>query len=238
MIDRSDCGQGGKEIFTMGNCSSLKGTCGECPNSIRVLTDSGGILQFKGPKLASEILAGFPGYGIFQQGKASVPLPEEEALTSGQFYLLPLRTKEEVPADNGVSVEVQEMGVDEDLEGAEEAEPVKKSFGGASDYVENLANGSGGGLEVMPCGGDGVWRVKLVIDTKQLEEILSEGNTLALIEMMRMAATESATPKLQSKSLWGSGGGGGWNWKPIFSNMFKAPTAITAPMAITDHSGM
>ncbi|KAL6182393.1 hypothetical protein ACLB2K_043815 [Fragaria x ananassa] len=127
------------------------------------------------------------------------------------------------------TLQVQEVSVEEDLEGAEEAEPVKKSFGGASEYVENLANGSGGGLEVLPCGGDGVWRVKLVIDTKQLEEILSEGNTLALIEMMRMAAT---TPKLQSKRLWGSGGGGGWNWKPIFSNMFKAPTAIT------DRSGM
>ncbi|KAL6174868.1 hypothetical protein ACLB2K_051513 [Fragaria x ananassa] len=229
MIDRSDCDQGGRETLTMGNCSSLKGTSGECPNSIRVLTDSGGILQFKGPKLASEILAGFPGYGLFQQGKASVPLPEEEPLTSGQFYLLPLRPKEELPADNGDSVQVQEVSVEEDLEGAEEAERVKKSFGGASEYVENLASVSGGGLEVLPCGGDGVWRVKLLIDTKQLEEILSEGNTLALIEMMRMAAT---TPKLQSKSLWGSGGGGGWSWKPIFTSMFKAP------MAITDRSGM
>lgn len=219
--------------FTMGNCSSLKGTSGECPNSIRVLTDSGVVLQFKGPKLAAEILSDFPGYGIFQQGKASVPLSDQEALTNGQFYLLPLRTQGQKIPDNGVSAQIQEMGVAENLEGAEEAEPVKKSFRGASDFVENLANGSGGGLEVLPCGGDGVWRVKLVIDTKQLEEILSGGNTLALIETMRMAATASSTPKLQSKSLWGSGGrGGGWNWKPIFSNMFKVP------MAITDHSGM
>lgn len=219
--------------FTMGNCSSLKGTSGECPNSIRVLTDSGVVLQFKGPKLVAEILTDFPGYGIFQQGKASVPLSDQEALTNGQFYLLPLRTEEQKIPDNGVSAQIQEMGVVENLESAEEAEPVKKSFRRASDFVENLANGSGGGLEVLPCGGDGVWRVKLVIDTKQLEEILSEGNTLALIETMRMAATASSTPKLQSKSLWGSGGrGGGWNWKPIFSNMFKVP------MAITDHSGM
>lgn len=219
--------------FTMGNCSSLKGTSGECPNSIRVLTDSGVVLLFKGPKLAAEILTDFPGYGIFQQGKASVPLSDQEALTNGQFYLLPLRTEEQKIPDNGVSAQIQEMGVVENLEGAEEAEPVKKSFRGASDFVENLANGSGGGLEVLPCGGDGVWRVKLVIDTKQLEEILSEGNTLALIETMRMAATASSTPKLQSKSLWGSGGRGrGWNWKPIFSNMFKVP------MVITDHKGM
>ncbi|XP_050378083.1 uncharacterized protein LOC126795285 [Argentina anserina] len=211
----------------MGNCSSLKGTSRECPNSIRVLTDSGGILQFNGPKLASEILEAFPGYGIFQQSNASVPLSEEEVLTSGQFYLLPLRPKEELPADDGVSKQVQDGGVEEDVEGVEEAEPVKKSFRGASDDVENSGNGSGGGLEVLPCGGDGVWRVKLVIDTKQLEEILSEGDTLALIEMMRMAATASSTPKLQSKSLWSSRGGG-WNWKPIFSNMFRTPLPITA----------
>ncbi|KAK9926936.1 hypothetical protein M0R45_024143 [Rubus argutus] len=206
--------------------------------------DSGVVLLFKGPKLAAEILTDFPGYGIFQQGKASVPLSDQEALTNGQFYLLPLRTEEQKIPDNGVSAQIQEMGVVENLEGAEEAEPVKKSFRGASDFVENLANGSGG---VWKCcraewkeergareaGGDGVWRVKLVIDTKQLEEILSEGNTLALIETMRMAATASSTPKLQSKSLWGSGGRGrGWNWKPIFSNMFKVP------MVITDHKGM
>ncbi|XP_050230080.1 uncharacterized protein LOC126679170 [Mercurialis annua] len=65
---------------------------------------------------------------------------------------------------------------------------------------------------------DGVWKVKLVISSKQLEEILSEqGNTEALIEKMRMAAASSATiaPR-KSKSSWGV------PWKhSILSNVFK-----------------
>ncbi|CAL9030446.1 unnamed protein product [Prunus brigantina] len=196
----------------MGNCSSLKGTSGECPKSIRVLTDSGVVLQFKGPKLASEILTDFPGHGIFQQGKASLPLPEQELLVSGQYFLLPLREEDQLVCENGVIEKLEAA--------AAEAEPVKKSFGAGSDFVENLANGSSA-LEVLPSGGDGVWRVKLVIDTKQLEEILSEqGITEALIETMRMAATATAgmpsTPR-QTKR-------GAWTRKPIFSSLFKLPT--------------
>ncbi|PIN20147.1 hypothetical protein CDL12_07163 [Handroanthus impetiginosus] len=52
------------------------------------------------------------------------------------------------------------------------------------------------GVEVLsaPRGG-GVWKVKLVIDPKDLEQILSEEvNTEALIEQMRVAAANS-TPK-------------------------------------------
>ncbi|KAB2632932.1 hypothetical protein D8674_029179 [Pyrus ussuriensis x Pyrus communis] len=251
----------------MGNCSSLTGTSGECPKSIRVLTDSGAVLEFKGPKLAAEILTGFPGYGIFQQGKASLPMSDQETLISGQYYLLPLKPQplvckhgvaekpeaaEAEPVEksfgalpdfvensaNGSSnlaVEVLEKaaeaepvkksfvaGSEVEVMEAAEPEPVKKSFCAGSDFVENLAKGSSA-LEVLPSGGDGVWRVKLVIDTKQLEELFSEnGDAGALIETMRMAASGGAgasTPK-HTKSLWG--GAGGWR-KPIFSNLFKVP---------------
>ena len=74
-------------------------------------------------------------------------------------------------------------------------EPAKMLSYVASNFVDNLANGST--LEVLPMVGDRVWRVKLVIDTKQLEEILSEQvNIEALIEKMRMVASSgSLTPK-------------------------------------------
>ncbi|KAG8382118.1 hypothetical protein BUALT_Bualt05G0043300 [Buddleja alternifolia] len=49
-------------------------------------------------------------------------------------------------------------------------------------------------VEVRPRPGNGVWKVKLVIDPRELEKILSEGaNTDALIEQMRIAAY--STPK-------------------------------------------
>ncbi|GMY30564.1 hypothetical protein FCV25MIE_25806 [Fagus crenata] len=189
----------------MGNCS-LKGVgIGECHNSIRVLTDSGVVLEFKGPITARDILDDHPGYGIFRQGHASSPLQDLECLISGRlYYLLPLVSKEQV----------QNMGVIEQLEAEwmSVTEAAKKS----SDFVDNLANGSA--LEVLPSVGDGVWRVKLVIDTKQLEEILSEQvNTEALIEKMRMAASSASLTPKRTKSAWGM------SWKPTLFNVFKLP---------------
>ncbi|PPS08143.1 hypothetical protein GOBAR_AA12498 [Gossypium barbadense] len=63
----------------------------------------------------------------------------------------------------------------------------------AADFVENLSSGSA--MEVLPWKKNGVWKVKLVINSSRLEDILSEQvNTEALIEKMRMAAA-TATPK-------------------------------------------
>uniref|UniRef100_A0A2N9FEX6 Uncharacterized protein n=1 Tax=Fagus sylvatica TaxID=28930 RepID=A0A2N9FEX6_FAGSY len=156
----------------MGNCS-LKGVgIGECHNSIRVLTDSGVVLEFKGPITARDILDDHPGS------------------------------------------KCKNMGVIEQLEAEwmSVTEAAKKS----SDFVDNLANGSA--LEVLPSVGDGVWRVKLVIDTKQLEEILSEQvNTEALIEKMRMAASSASLTPKRTKSAWGM------SWKPTLFNVFKLP---------------
>lgn len=165
-------------FLAMGNCS-LKGVVtGDCHNSIRVLTDSGAVLEFKSPVTARDIINDHPGYGVFRQGHASAPLLDLECLIGGRlYYLLPL-VKDHVLRKN----ECMSRSV---------AEPAKKSFGAASDVAENLANDSV--LEVLPSVGDGVWRVKLVINTKQLEEILSEQvNTEALIERMRMAASASS----------------------------------------------
>ncbi|WJX48145.1 hypothetical protein P8452_34750 [Trifolium repens] len=166
----------------MGNCS-FKGTTGECHHSLRVLTDTGSILQFKGPKTVAQVLENRPGYGVFRQGCASSPLSDQESLSYGLlYYLLPL--KEDIKTRND--------------------ERVKNS---ACDYVDNLSNGSA--LEVLPSAKNGVWKVKLMIDTRQLEEILSEEvNIEALIEKMRMAATTysiSSPTRSRTMSTWKMG---------------------------------
>lgn len=211
----------------MGNCS-IKGVTGECHYSIRVLSDWGAVLQFKGPKTAGEVLRQYPGYGIFLQGHASSPLPEQESLSYGLlYYLLPLKLKkadENTNTDNGISGQIEGESFVEKSETKGEStsgkhEGVEKSQ--ACEYVEGLSKGSA--LEVLPSAGNGVWRVKLVIDTRQLEEILSEQvNTEALIEKMRMAAiaTSSSIPPASARrrtiTPWKVG------WKPtLFSTAIK-----------------
>ncbi|XP_040989033.1 uncharacterized protein LOC121236665 [Juglans microcarpa x Juglans regia] len=204
----------------MGNCT-LKGVTGDCHNSIRILTDSGAVLQFRGPITAREILNEHPGYGIFRQGQASSSVRDLERLTGGRsYYLLPVVKEENVLCSSEDTEQVQNRRAIEELEAEwlNVTELAKKSLGAASDAVEDLANGSA--MEVLPSAGDGVWRVKLVIDTKQWEEILSEQvNTEALIERIRMAASSaSLTPKRIKGAACGMG------LKPTFSNLFKMPS--------------
>ncbi|PON34222.1 UvrABC system protein C [Parasponia andersonii] len=194
----------------MGNCSP-KGTISgdNSPKSsfIRVLTDSGSILEFKGPKLASEVLSSHPGYGIFRQGHGSSPVADDERLLGGKFYyLLPLGSGEQ----HTLCGNTRKMGAEYVAAGT-----CKKSLShsASAEFVEDLANGSA--MEVLPSGGDGVWRVKLMIDTKQLEEILSEqGNTEALIERMRMVASCAGTLKQRHNKS---------SWKSNLSGLFKVP---------------
>ncbi|KAK0586895.1 hypothetical protein LWI29_014059 [Acer saccharum] len=218
----------------MGNCS-LKGTVDCCPNSVRVLTDSGTILEFTCPKLAGEVLESYPGYGIFPRGHASSPLADHERLISGWFYyLLPMekekeekekqkekkeKERENVVCESVFRKQVKQVEAEKKLEvkWVEKIEPPKMS---SADFVDSLGDGSGSGsaLEVLPSQGNGVWRVKLVINTRQLEEILSEQvNTEALIEKMRMAASSASLTPRRSKTSWVVG------WKPVFSNVFKVP---------------
>ncbi|KAL7111846.1 hypothetical protein ACP275_05G115200 [Erythranthe tilingii] len=71
--------------------------------------------------------------------------------------------------------------------------------------TEDTAEGTTGGRKPPPLPpGNGVWKVKLVINPKDLERILShEMNTEALIQQMRIAAYNS-TPKRSGKK------GGSW----------------------------
>ncbi|XP_062119605.1 uncharacterized protein LOC133834117 [Humulus lupulus] len=210
----------------MGNCSPKCTSVSSDNNSptksssssIRVLTDSGTILELKGPKLASEVLNSHPGYGIFKQGHGSSPLAKDESLVGGKFYyLLPLRNNR-----GGVETNITAMEA-EYIAAAAEAKKRSLSHSASAEFVENLASGSG--MRVLPSGGNGVWKVKLMIDTKQLEEILSEqGNTEALIERMRMVASSAAgtlTPRHSKSST----------WKSNLSSLFNK-----VPAAAADHS--
>lgn len=69
-------------------------------------------------------------------------------------------------------------------------------------YSDQLRiDGSRKSVKVLPPK-DGVWRVKLVIDPKDLEEIMSKQvNIEALIEQMRVAAI--STPRREKGSRWG-----------------------------------
>ncbi|KAE8649212.1 hypothetical protein Csa_014712 [Cucumis sativus] len=172
--------------IAMGNCS-LKGMAVDCEKPIRILTDSGHIINFHGPKQVHQILNNYPPgiYGVFRRPNLSSPLPVSEPLDAGKSYFL-------LPLSQSTN----------DGESPLPVPPPSKDVGSES------------GLEVLPAGGNGVWRVKLVIDTKQLGEILAEeGNTEALIERMRAAA---ATAAVQSPRRGKIGG-----WKPMWGNWFK-----------------
>ncbi|KAJ4711865.1 UvrABC system protein C [Melia azedarach] len=199
----------------MGNCS-FKGIADCSPNFVRVLTDSGSVLEFRSPKLAGEILQNYPGYGIFLRGHASSPLAEHERLISGQFYyLLPLK-KENTLCESMVRKQAQHVKVAEKLDVEWMEHQVESPKMSSADFVENLETGSD--LEVLPSQRNGVWKVKLVINTKQLEDILSEQvNTEALIEKMRMAATSASLTPRRSKNSWAL------SWKPAFFSVFKVP---------------
>ncbi|KAG5022601.1 hypothetical protein JHK85_018943 [Glycine max] len=109
----------------------------------------------------------------------------------------------------------------------------------ACDYVDNFSHGSA--LEVLPTAKNGVWRVKLLIDPRQLEEILSEQvNTEALIEKMGTAATSCSTttpsssrilsPTTSSKKV-------GWKATLINGKIAKHTIPVPAPAAFNLYLG-
>ncbi|KAI3422958.1 uncharacterized protein J3R85_011472 [Psidium guajava] len=199
----------------MGNCS-LKGDAEKSlpkkSGNFRVLTDAGEVVEFQGPKIVQDVLDHYPGYGVFRQGHASSRLPCDERLTGGQlYYLHPLQEEEQRKE--------RDVDVTQELEAKEDVGPAgleRRSWGSGSDLVESFAGGLGPAMEVLPRDGNGMWKVKLVMDTKQLEEILSQQvNVEALIEQTRMAASSASLPPKRAKGSWGAG------WRPTLSNVFK-----------------
>ncbi|XP_042505678.1 uncharacterized protein LOC122082283 [Macadamia integrifolia] len=198
----------------MGNCSN-KGATGRSTNGdhlIRIMTDSGGIMELEGPLQVRNILDDYPGYGVFRRDQVSSPLFHHDQLLNGQsYYLLPLK-KESMTEEMGLGLG---MDMDMDTKVASEGKTPRLSSVGTATTTTTM--GGRPAVQVLPSPGKGVWRVKLVIDTKELEEILSEQvNTEALIEKMRSAASSAnATPK-RSKSPWGLA-----RRPPILSNVCK-----------------
>ncbi|KAK2991434.1 hypothetical protein RJ640_019080 [Escallonia rubra] len=175
----------------MGNCAHKGVVVTKCPNKVRVLVNTGRVLEFEGPKLVQEVVKDFPGCGIFRENCASLrPLHDDEVLAGGQcYYLLPVA----------------------------HAEPIRMSTSAALDLVTRKISNGTSALEVLPPPQKGVWRVKLVIDPKLLEEILSEQVDVdALIAQIRMAAC-SAAPRRRVKGFWGV------SLNPILGNVFKEP---------------
>lgn len=166
----------------MGNC-----VAGEAaPETVRVMTDAGGIMELEGPVEVGTFLDDFPGYGLFKQGSGSAPLQKHELLCNGRLYylvLLPKRGKEVDPSENNV------VG---------KTAPASKTTAGPE-------------VEVLPSPGKGVWKVRMVISREELAGILAEqGNTEALIERMRVAAAGGES----SPRTAGKGGCGGGGWRP------------------------
>ncbi|KAM3379890.1 hypothetical protein P3S68_012304 [Capsicum galapagoense] len=181
----------------MGNCNcSMKGVTKDTRKSSSdlnyacVMTNSGEILNLKGPKLVRQVLNEFPGYNIFSSNCLSSPLHDQEVLVDGQFYYLQPVIEKENKEEIGVS-----------------------------------------SMEVLPAQQQGVWRVKLIINPQQLEEIFSEeGNTEALIEQMRIAANISSIGKHSRSTSCGV------NWKSTLPSVFKLPNEKQNKILALDQS--
>ncbi|XP_076900885.1 uncharacterized protein LOC143555161 [Bidens hawaiensis] len=202
----------------MGNCA-FKGF-DTCLDPIRVMTPSGRVLEFNSPILVSEVITDFPKHRIFKKDQFLSPLSHHEPLLGGQFYYLFPLVSEEPSEPEPVRVS-----------GVTEVEPVRVSTSTVALQLltKNLSDGSG--FEVLPPPRKGVWKVKLVINTKQLEEILSEEvNTEALIEQMRVAATSLVkVGHRQSQSFWRV------NLKPVFCSVVSSAVVddSSSPRSVT-----
>lgn len=186
----------------MGNCMAGD----ERINVVRIMMDSGRIIELKGPLQVRALINDFPGYAIFHRGSSTSPLMDHERLESGRlYYLLPMaREQSEFPDSEAIE------------EFATKMTPLRLSADASSELVRNTTMGSS--LEVLPSPGNGVWRVKLVISSDQLAEVLSEQvNTQALIERMRAAASANNATLNQAKGTWGG------NWRPAIHSICNTP---------------
>ncbi|CAA7402502.1 unnamed protein product [Spirodela intermedia] len=179
----------------MGNCT-VKGTTLSCTADraaavaayraavrVRVVTETGGVIDLQGPVEVGIFLAGFPRHGIFRPGDASSPLLHHEQLQNGRlYYLLPLDRPRAAWRTRSMR----------------ETVPEPSAATESPATCERPRN-----LEVLPQQMDGVWRVKLAIGAETLATMLSVGGggTEALIERMRtLASSVEATPAQARKA--------------------------------------
>lgn len=176
----------------MGNC--LFGGLGEVGGEvIKVVTSNGGVMEFYAPLTVESITNEFPGHGIFRNHDLFwKPLPLHDELLAGEsYYLLPL----DVASDGGggrslLGGQIVRQGHIRSnslatSSSSEVAAPYRMSFDNQRmlkrSYTEAFSRSYGGNT--------GFWKVKLVISTEQLLEILSQdGPTQELIESVRTVA--------------------------------------------------
>ncbi|XP_047953737.1 uncharacterized protein LOC125209773 [Salvia hispanica] len=146
----------------MGNC--IFKALGAVEDMAKVVTPDGSVMELYAPITAECVTNEFPGHAIFgSPGRTSPPLLHSESLRAGHhYYLLPAHRAKGAAAAAGAPPPPYRMSVDKLRRLPEQAEAFPSA---------------------------GVWKVRLVIDTDRLSEILSqEARTEALIESVRTAA--------------------------------------------------
>ncbi|XP_068666640.1 uncharacterized protein [Aristolochia californica] len=168
----------------MGNCMAAE----TGPDVVRIMTDSGGIMELESSVDVRTFVTDFPGYGIFRQGNVCSPLLPHERLLSGHlYYLLPV-------SEEKTTAVLKKERVAEPAAKQVQVTPVRLSTTESPDLRS---------MEVLPSPGKGVWKVKMVISRNELADILSEQvNTEALIEKMRLAATMSEAQTKRAGATW------------------------------------
>ncbi|WMV44136.1 hypothetical protein MTR67_037521 [Solanum verrucosum] len=148
---------------------------------VKVVTSTGGIMEFVAPVTVEFIAEEFPGHGIFRSHDLFwKPLPAAQVLLAGDsYYLLPLNKEESSNIEIG-HVRSSSVPQIQNLVVA----PYRMSFDskGRSQALYRYNN-------IQKKKGSHFWKVKLVITPKQLLEILSqETTTQELIENVRTVA--------------------------------------------------
>lgn len=187
----------------MGNC--LFGDGNE--DMVKVITSTGGIMEFVAPVTVESIIEEFSGHGIFRSHDLFwKPLPPQQVLVAGQsYYLLPLNKEEnsnrimdkiEIGHVRSNSLpQIQNLVV----------APYRMSFDSQGllkrSYTEALYRYNNRGQKKKK--GGGFWKVKLVISPKQLMEILSqETATQELIESVRTVAKCGKSGSVEFSDSW------------------------------------
>lgn len=191
----------------MGNC--LFGGIGDGnEDMVKVVTSTGGIMEFVAPVTVESITDEFHGHGIFRSHDLFwKPLPAQEVLVAGQsYYLLPLNKEEsgniitstEDIDYNNVMAKIEigharsnSVPLPPQIQNLVVA-PYRMSFDSQGllkrSYTEALYRYKHSNSRKKKNSG-GFWKVKLVISPKQLLEILSqETATQELIESVRTVA--------------------------------------------------
>lgn len=161
----------------------------------KVITPNGGVMEFFAPIAAGSITDEFPGHRIFRAHDLFwKPLPHHEDLVAGEsYYLLPLSSHASSISMSKFGHGVREGHVrSNSIPAASAVTPYRMSIECRPgvlkrSYTDVLSRHGNGGTCSSSSGR--MWKVRLVISTEKLQEILShEARTQELVESMRAVA--------------------------------------------------